>query len=194
MNSLFLFQSDNLTLQVVNSRVSLDYMINGVQYTTVNWDVEASDGEWKRVYASRFGTTSRLTVTSISTSYSRTYGTFSSGSTVGAFMSNLMMIGGNSSITSPEHRFIGCVDNVRVNGDKVGLLGHTNSAHQPKVCNSSDSGGSGDRKAGSIFFGSGYLAQHMGDMSMNSLSVQLTFSTLKANGLLMAIVDSVKVC
>ena len=42
-----------MSLKIVNAKVVFEYTVNGQQRSLTNWEVEVSDGFWRRVLATR---------------------------------------------------------------------------------------------------------------------------------------------
>lgn len=183
-------------LQILNSRVVVDYSTTYGNFSIVNWEVGASDNLWKRAHFSRLNTSSRLTVTSFADDLTRTFGRFkvydtpvknSSQSTT--FEVN---IGGLHSNTPST--FSGCIGNMKLNGEFTSLLPliDSSTAAHLQVC--------GGRKRevqfyspGASFYGSGYIMQDMEKFSMlGDFDIQMEFRSFKKNGTVLAVQDSRK--
>eukprot|EP00794_Sanderia_malayensis_P009566 gene9566-10555_t len=184
--------ANELSLKVVSSRVVFEYVINGRVRRLTNWEVGVSDGNWRRVYATRQGDFSRLTVSMLSTNFSRTYSLYESGNrltTMAYPIGSHLFIGGlspSNMINSTVSNFRGCVNNLKLNKMQISIWNYTAATNKPVYCNSSNL--ATPLISGASFFGNSFVKMNMGNFSVRNYSrIEFQFRTFQKNATLFAV-------
>ncbi|XP_048583639.1 laminin-like protein epi-1 [Nematostella vectensis] len=179
-----------LTL-VYNQYVQFTFDLGPGPITITNWEVTVRQGNWYRVYASRYNKNGRLSVTDYSMNYSRTYESNTNqivpNTNINFTSASPLYIGGLPEGVMPNQTqrfFRGCIDNVVVNQKPLSLWKPKQVNGNRYACSKCITSASTplfyDVTSGTSLFGSPdtYIKQNMGtfDISRDS-EINLEFRT-----------------